>query len=290
MIRFLFLLALLLPGFAAWSAEPRIQLLLGGDSAPYQGFARTFEAVAEGRVLSGGDNVAGTTLLVAVGQRGLEQALAIPALPILAAMVPQDEFIQMQPRLVGRSVSALYIDQPWQRQMQFIRASLPQVKSVGVIYTFAHASLLPDMERAARGTGLKLVPAQVRTPDTLFETLDGVLEKSDALLVLPDASIYNAGSIRNILLTSYRRRIPLLGVSAGLVRAGAYGAVYSTPEQLARQAAAMVANFAATGRLPDNQYPQQFEILLNSQVARSLGLDRVDERAVRAELGREGQP
>ena len=41
--------------------------------------------------------------------------------------------------------------------------------------------------------------------------------------------------MRNILLTSYRRGVPLVGLSQAYVNAGALAAIFSTTEQLAEQ-------------------------------------------------------
>ena len=48
------------------------------------------------------------------------------------------------------------------------------------------------------------------------------VENSEVLLGVPDGVIYNSNNIRNILPSSYRRGIPLIGFSQGYVRAGAF--------------------------------------------------------------------
>jgi len=78
-----------------------------------------------------------------------------------------------------------------------------------------------------------LIARHLRSKDTLFSDLDELLIDSDVLLAVPDSEIYNSNSIRNILLSSYRRGIPLVGFSQAYVKAGALCAIFSTPEQLA---------------------------------------------------------
>jgi len=107
---------------------------------------------------------------------------------------------------------------------------------------------------------------------TLPEALHELLQNSEVLFALPDSAIYNDSTIRNILLTTYRRGIPLIGFSPGIVKAGALCAVSSTPAQIAAQAATLIRQFGDSHPLPVAQYPQEFEITINEQVANSLGL------------------
>jgi ABC-type uncharacterized transport system substrate-binding protein len=132
-----------------------------------------------------------------------------------------------------------------------------------------------------------LLHERVVGPDRdLVDALDSVLEESEVLLVLPDTDVYNAGTIRNILLTSYRKQIPLIGLSQAYVKAGALCAIYSTPAQIAAQAAEAVRQFSVSAKLPPSQYPREFEVSVNLQVARSLDLPVKDADRLREEIRR----
>jgi putative tryptophan/tyrosine transport system substrate-binding protein len=117
----------------------------------------------------------------------------------------------------------------------------------------------------------------------MFDALQKVLKRSDLLLALPEPAIYNSSTLRNILLSTYHARIPLIGFSSAHVKAGAICAVFSTPEQLASQTGTVVLNFIATSILPPEQYPKFFEIAVNERVAKSLaiGIKKPDELASR---------
>ena len=60
-----------------------------------------------------------------------------------------------------------------------------------------------------------------RSADELYPKLESILASSDVLMAVPDSMIYSSSNIRNILLTSYRRGVPLVGVSQAYVNAGA---------------------------------------------------------------------
>jgi ABC-type uncharacterized transport system substrate-binding protein len=114
-----------------------------------------------------------------------------------------------------------------------------------------------------------------------------LLGRSEVLLALPDAAVYNDSTIRNILLATYRRGIPLIGFSSGYVKAGALCAVFSTPAQIATQAAALILQFANTHALPFPQYSHEFEVMVNEQVARSLDLQVKGASALHDEIDSE---
>ena len=88
-----------------------------------------------------------------------------------------------------------------------------------------------------------------------------------------------------VLLTSYRAKIPVVGFSEGLVKAGALLALYSSGRQQGKQGAE-IANriLAGDGGLPAPQYPTYFTVRVNSSVARSLGIQMEEEATMAAAL------
>ena len=136
---------------------------------------------------------------------------------------------------------------------------------------------------------MSLNAQSTRPAENLFATLESVLNSSDVLLVIPDSEIYSSSNVRNILLTSYRYQVPLIGISQAYVNAGALGAIFSIPEQLAGQTVEMIIFFARSRRLPDPQYPVLFSISLNQQVARSLGIALDSPEAIRERMDKAGE-
>jgi ABC-type uncharacterized transport system substrate-binding protein len=125
-----------------------------------------------------------------------------------------------------------------------------------------------------------LKESQISASDTLHRQLNALLEESDVLLTIPDVQIYNPSTMRNILLDAYQKNIPLIGISPSYVRAGALCAVYTTPEQFAVQAVAITQKFLADRELASAQYPLNFDVQLNQQVARSLNIFLKDNLAI----------
>ncbi|MEW5904581.1 MAG: ABC transporter substrate binding protein [Pseudomonadota bacterium] len=205
-------------------------------------------------------------LLVAIGKQAAASVAGTvrPVLNIqLAADVPQL-------RSTKRS-AFLYIEQPAARQLALIRAALPQVRTVGILLSEPRADIA-RLRRQFIDAGIAVEVEQVEDDAELAPRLQSLLRRSDVLLAAPQAGIYRSDTIRNILLETYRQRVPMIGLSPNFVRAGALCAVYSTPEQIAEQAAAIIGDYARTRRLPADQYPLRFEVAVNFQVAHSLGI------------------
>jgi len=172
----------------------------------------------------------------------------------------------------SQTQSAIYLDQPAQRYFKLLAAALPKKQQIGLLYSSPPVELKQLRQLADQNQFTLLEKLSLNNVE-LHRDLADLLDKIDVLLALPDAQIYNSYTIRNILLESYRHRVPLIAYSASLVKAGALMAIVSTPEQIALQSLAALIQLQSTGQLPAPQYPQQFDVLVNREVARSLNLN-----------------
>jgi len=282
----------------------KVAVLLSDNSAPYLSFSASFDkalaASKAGAVVTESQTIGETNadLIVAVGMKAAESAAAQTDTPVLVVMVPRmgyaDLRTQARKKNSAPAISAIYLNQPWARQLDFLRAALPARRRIGLLYSPDTRIDVARLRQDIASRDGSLVAQPVRSAEDLYASLETVLGKSDVLLAVPDSTIYSSNNIRNILLTSYRYRIPLIGLSQPYVNAGALCAIFSTPEQLAEQASSAVILFARTGQLPDSQYPAAFTIAVNQQVARSLGIELPSPEAIRgtmdeAKKGEQGQ-
>lgn len=213
-------------------------------------------------------------LVIAVGMKAAETVAASDAPFVLNVLVPKagyENLLRNFPHRAGsHTFSAIYLDQPVSRQVHLIAAILPGRHSVGLLYSRPPEELEQIRQEIGK-RGLRLREKAVGT-QSVAEALQELLQDSDMLLALPDSAIYNSSSIRNILLATYRSSVPLIGFSSAFVKAGALCAAFSAPEQIAAQVASLIRQFGETRLLPAAQYPQEFEVMVNEQVVRSLGL------------------
>jgi putative ABC transport system substrate-binding protein len=208
--------------------------------------------------------------------------------PIVAALIPRLGFERILRDTVHKSatgIAALYLDQPFARQLDLLRLALPDAKRVGVLW--GHESMLQQvgLMAAAQSRGLEVVGGAVTSPITLYAGLKTVLSDTDVLLAVADPAVYNGTTISNILLATYRSRVPLMAFSPAYTKAGALMSLHSAPRQIGGQAATMARAVLQGGALPASQYPMEFSVVVNDYVARSLGL-MLDEGVLTERLRR----
>lgn len=292
----IFRLGLLLAVTCAWvalahAAVDSVALVLSEDSAPYQEFAARFRGVLnasgrgirltvlpESKVTSGvAAFPTGTDVVVPVGVRAVEATVQSGvAAPVLATLIPRSAYLYLKKTAGGRdqAFSGIFLDQPLSRRFALIDIALPETRKVGVVLGPESAGELRALQAAAREEGMSLVSERITNADDLLPALKRVLAESEVLLAVPDPLVFNRTTAQSILLTSYRAQNPLVGYSQSYVNAGALLAVYSTPEQIAQQAAELVLRLGISGgvALPAPQYPKYFSVGVNIQVARSMGI------------------
>lgn len=232
-------------------------------------------------------------LLVSVGSPafvGLADAYAsgrIGRVPVVATLLPRSVF-EAQRRRINVSATGVVLDQPAVRQLALLRYAFPQLRRVGVLLGPDSQQFQAGLEKAAIEQGMQLNVYRVDGESGLYPALQRVLDENDVLLAVPDAAVYNGGSIQNVLLASYRQKVPLMGFSPAYVKAGAMLALYSSSGQIGNQTVRVVRSALAGVALQPIQSPTEFVVSVNANVARSLGF-RLSEDALRIQLqGREG--
>jgi ABC-type uncharacterized transport system substrate-binding protein len=167
-------------------------------------------------------------------------------------------------------VTLLWSDPSPARQVRLARQLLPQAQRLGLLFGADSAFLVEEFRQAAQAQGLKLEARRWDEPRD-SRPLRRVLSKSDLLLGLDDPKLYNAQTIKSLLLTSYAKNLPVLGPSASFVKAGSLATTYSDQENWLQTLDELLDRPLPSW--PLSRYPQHFKVLSNRQVARSLGLD-----------------
>lgn len=223
---------------------------------------------------------------VAVGTRACaKSAEASEAAPLLCVLLPRSAFESIAAGAAKeRALSALLIDQPPARQLAFVRIALPHARALALLLGPQSTPVEPPLLSAAAANGLHLVSAAVARPEEIYRALQGLLAAADVLLAVPDAVVFNSSTAQNILRTAYHHRVPIVAFSPSYVQAGAAMALYSTPEQIGKQAGRWVRGFLEGVPLPQAQSPREFSIAVNERVARGLGLNLENEAVLEERL------
>lgn len=231
----------------------------------------------------------GAKVWITLGSDALARALQREGRPALvSALIPRlgfERLLRDNPGKTAAPALAVYLDQPFGRQLDLARLVFPEARRVGVLWGPESTAQQTTLLAAAQARGLDVVGGSVTASSALFSGLKSVLDDADLLLAVADPQVYNSATISNILLATYRARVPVMAFSPAYVKAGALLAVYSTPRQIGVQAGALARTVLQGGALPASQYPLEFSVAVNEHVARSLGMV-LDEAALNERMHR----
>ena len=286
------LAGVVLSAFALFaSAEhPPVYLLLSGEQSYYQQVSEVFEkALAEQsgapRILASGLDpslqvTAGSTV-VAIGSRASEFALQHFAnADILSLLMPVAAWDELRARLPGSGRrAAVVIDQPLERALSLGQLLVPSARRVGAVFGPISVGTRPQLLRAAQRRGMELIFADMDSDDNPIGVLSPLVQKTDLFIAVADRAVFNKSVAKWLLYLSFRQKVSVIGFSQSYAKAGALGAVYSSPENIGRHGAELIMSLLApeggepiAAELWRTNYPKYYTLEINREVARALNI------------------
>jgi hypothetical protein len=187
----------------------------------------------------------------------------------------------------SETLAEIYIDQPYRRYFDLIRTAIPRTGRVGLLIHASDVERIDIITESANKLDLTLKTSIVSNERNIGEALSYILNDIDVLLALPDSRIHNSRTISHILTTAYHNNIPVIGFSSAYVKAGATAAIYTSPEDIARQLSDVVLEFIFNGHINRRlQHATYFSISVNFEVARSLGLAPISPSEIKQEISK----
>lgn len=231
-------------------------------------------------------------LLVPVGETALKAVLDAEASEsLLTALISRQSFETLTLALPadggGRQLGAIVTDVPLERPLALAAAALPQARRVGLLYSPAARGAIDELQPAASRLRLQLDARPLARDDLLITALRPLLDRCDLLLVLPDTGAA-AATGQAMLQAAARAGRPVVAASESALRAGALVAVFTTREQLARQAAEGIRRYEQGARLAMIDTPRYFSVRHNAAVADSLGVSLPPDAALESSLAADG--
>ena len=168
--------------------------------------------------------------------------------------------------------------QSYCRQLQFIKLINSDWKIISLFNSQKKPVDTKVIKQCAKKHSLKIYTVNTSTEDNMTANIKTALNNSDVLLALPDKSIYNSNTVKNILLTSYRYKKPVIAFSRNFVNAGALASIHSSVEQVAQSASILIEQYYNLDQRFEKtvNHPQLFDISINKQVFRALDLTPPD--------------
>jgi len=162
-------------------------------------------------------------LVLALGSRAAQTALdTVSDVPIVTGLVLSDDDIRGHPNAAG-----VVLEFPLETQFQWVHRMMPAATNIGVLYNPKENQQKVDTaQKIAQREGLQLILRPVTSPRELPGALESLTNEVDALWGLPDRLVLSPQTAKNILLFSFRNRIPFIGLSTSWVKAGALYALH----------------------------------------------------------------
>lgn len=201
------------------------------------------------------------TCIVSLGPKSFEAINKHPTHCSISLLISRNHFQNANTNFLAKA-SAIYKNQPLERVGKVVQSTLKHVKKASIIISddWPH-----DIHTKHNQIDLDI--QHFKASDSIIEAFRLASKDSDIIIALPDPNIYNKSNIKNILLTSYKAKTPLIGYSEALSRAGALISVFTPAEYLGKQ----VVEWFSQGQKKIAAEPKYFKVKLNKTVALSLG-------------------
>lgn len=213
-----------------------------------------------------------------------------PVQPVLSVLITDSAFNLLTKKYYGSNaqayaarVSAICLDQPFQRSIKLAKLILPEAKIAGVMIGPSSKQRQYDFSQSV--TDASLIPniVNIELEDNPIHILEPIIKSSDIFIPVPDSRLVNIATAKWILELSYRHKVPVIAYSKTYLDAGALAAIYSSVENIAQQTAEFIRNEFNddTGGSHTAAY---FSIRFNSSVASNLNIVLENEQFYRAAL------
>ncbi|WP_432471047.1 ABC transporter substrate-binding protein [Amphritea sp. HPY] len=234
-------------------------------------------------------------LIIPIGSKATALSLknAAPQSALIATFLPSSTYQQLKQQYSSHisqqqlQLSAVFLDQPYNRQLALARIISPNAESLGVILGPDSSKKFYSLHQAARQQEFNLYSDTFNDEDNPVKRLQPIMNSSDIFLALPDQTIFNRTTAKWLLYMSLRKKVPLIAFSRNYVRSGALAAVISDPAQTGRHTAELITQLATSGALPAPQHSRYFSVVVNRQTARQLQIQIPEQSIIEKMLGEE---
>ena len=265
------------------ASSPEIVVVQSADIRPFDeardGFESTCGCTIAEVIVTGSDraDVAGTIRrmnpdgVLAMGLDALARVQSIRDIPLFYTLTagtghPFQEF---------KNLSGVSMFISPERQLQAIKEMFPDAKRIGLIYDPRHtASLLERAVQYANAHSIEIIAKKAHTTRAVLPLLEELKGKIDVFIMLPDVTVTNRETIDNMLLFSFRNRVPIFTFSEKYVEMGALAALIVNPFDLGAQTGEIVRK-RLEGRSQGGStraYARQQVLLINPKIAQKLGI------------------
>jgi len=211
-------------------------------------------------------------VVIALGRDAIDEAFQLPS-----SIAVIYDLVVTPPPVNRPNTTGFYMGTPVKEYIALIRAYLNSIRRIAVIGS-------PDTLSVLEGAGEPHVASySVKTSYELVNTINR-LDSVDAIVLLPDVSLLTATAMDEAYLISFKKGIPLIGLSGKQVKQGALLALVFDPVNVGRhigEKAASAISGSDMGKFRPSP-PDKFELYINMDTARKMDITIPAELVKRA--------
>jgi putative ABC transport system substrate-binding protein len=174
----------------------------------------------------------------------------------------------------GRNITGASLNISAQTQFIYFKEIIPDLKTVGVLYTENTAMLIPHAKILAEQEGLTLLPIKIEHEHELPGAIDSLAKTVDGIWSVADPRLFTPQATKFILVRALKLGVPFMGFSRHVVASGALFALDFDYKAIGRQAGRI------SVRILDGTPPGQISVTdpdviwfhYNEKTARMLGI------------------
>jgi putative tryptophan/tyrosine transport system substrate-binding protein len=265
-----------------------VLIISGSNEPPYQeviqGFKQrvstdakaTLNEMTLSQAQASGDNTINTSkpaVIFALGTDAAKWAAKqTSSIPIVTTMVLKDDVVRQS----STNMTGVSLSYTMQTQFQWLKKIFPQQKTIAILFNpDENNSVIKEAERASQMNGFKLNPIPVATPKELPYALEQLEKNIDILMAIPDETVMSVNTAKEVLLASFRNKVPLIGVSDNWVKSGAFYALSWDYTDLGLQCADQVIKLLSgtpVRSIPPER-PRKVTYTINTKIAEHMNID-----------------
>ncbi|MGZ8908458.1 MAG: ABC transporter substrate-binding protein [Methylococcaceae bacterium] len=213
-----------------------------------------------------------TDLIYSLGEESTELAMKNSlSIPIVATLILTNKLFAQAANITGVS-----LNYPLVTQFQWLKKMFPGYQRVALLFNpQENAGVAQDVQKSALQEGLELLTIPVETPKQMPYALEQLENNIDILLSIPDEIAMSPITAREVLLASFRNKVPLVGLSDNWVKSGALYALswdyYDLGEQCAIQSNNLFKGIPLKKVHPES--PRKVAYSINAKIAEHMKIE-----------------